>query len=995
MGRLGRLLAYSAAASTVAVAGSAQAQQSNFDIPAQRATSALLTLSRQADVQILSARRDTRGKRTNAVNGMMTAAQALHRMLTGTGLRARQTSDRTFTIVQAIESNPLTPQTRPQAAITANPEKPAKAEEPDPLPPEPPIVVTGLRLSLRDALQTKRRTGIISDNITSNEIGQLPNVTIAEELNRLPGVNTSRDRGNASQASVRGMGPRFVLGLLNGREIATSEPSQEVRWEVYPFEIVSGVQVYKAQDSSLVPGGIAAAVDIRTLKPLAYRGPTFSAQAGPTYNTGGDGIRGYGRTGFRGSLGVAGHLADNLAIAFAASAQRKKNGYSNFATWGWNTPETTGATAGNPAGHTGDLDGDGIADNTLWGLANELSGIAQDRYGLMTNVGWKASDELTANFDFLYSKYTIDDDQTQTWFGNNFLVNWDNGSLGIYNAPGASYEISNGSVVAAHLPGSGTNYQSVIANYYETHDLIAAGANFSWSKDRWDLTADLSHSLARRTNRWHAIYLASQLAPDLDFDLRGKPSATISGGEPWNPAIQSASISRSGHVEGPETTRDHISAVAMDAKYSFDGAFLTALQVGTRFSDRAKRHRHFSYDLCPGSATAGLCDANAHDVNLANDVRLGQLPGYTAPPMVTGDWRTLWHRIYPDSGAPAAAELMLQHTRVGFHSAEAFSKVSFETRVGAIPFSGSLGVRIAKAVTRSSGFQQDADGVLAPVSVRSRYTNVLPTLNLSAELTDRQVFRLGGGLAISRPPLDALVTGFVLNRIEPGQQQATGGGGNPGLKPFKARQIDLSYENYFHEESLFAVALFYKKLKRFIGSGQVHGTFNGTDYLITTLTDAPGGKVYGLEGTFQSRFYFLPGILKNFGIYTSYSFAHTDVHEFAPASDPYLMVGSAKHSAQVDGFYGRGPFELRLSAKYHSRYMIAPTWIATQLRANDPETLVDASLSYQLTKRMGLRLQAANLTDAVNRQTMDNNPRNLSIYQRFGRSYLIDLSYKL
>src|SRR4029077_6039601 len=98
----------------------------------------------------------------------------------------------------------------------------------------------------------------------------------------LPGVNTTRDRGNASQASVRGLGPRLVLGLVNGGGVGPSEPSQELRVEIYPSEVLSGAEVYKTQDASLVSGGIAATVDIRTLSALDYHGPEFSFRAGPT-----------------------------------------------------------------------------------------------------------------------------------------------------------------------------------------------------------------------------------------------------------------------------------------------------------------------------------------------------------------------------------------------------------------------------------------------------------------------------------------------------------------------------------------------------------------------------------------------------------------------------------------------------------------------------------------------------------------------------------------
>ena len=103
------------------------------------------------------------------------------------------------------------------------------------------VVITGVRGSLKDALAVKRDADKVVEAISADDIGQMPNVTIAESIARLPGVNATRDRGNDSQAVVRGLGPRLVLGTINGREVATSEPDRNVRWEIYPSEVVSGV----------------------------------------------------------------------------------------------------------------------------------------------------------------------------------------------------------------------------------------------------------------------------------------------------------------------------------------------------------------------------------------------------------------------------------------------------------------------------------------------------------------------------------------------------------------------------------------------------------------------------------------------------------------------------------------------------------------------------------------------------------------------------------
>jgi iron complex outermembrane recepter protein len=269
------------------------------------------------------------------------------------------------------------------------------------------VVVTGVRGSMKDSLIEKRNNALITDNVSTKDIGQLPDVTIAEELNRLPGVDTTRDRGNASQASVRGLGPRLVFGLVNGREVASSEPSQDLRWEIYPSEVLTGAVVYKQQDVNIIPGGIAATIDIRTISPLDYEGPSINLRAGPTYNQEGSNLPHYDPFGLRASGAYISHLTDNFAIAIAASYQKEKNGFPDFRTFGWNTPDNSGATAANPAGNTGDLNGDGVPDNTNWGLVTETKEVTQTREAIMGAAGWRPTSNITVKFDSFYSQYTI------------------------------------------------------------------------------------------------------------------------------------------------------------------------------------------------------------------------------------------------------------------------------------------------------------------------------------------------------------------------------------------------------------------------------------------------------------------------------------------------------------------------------------------------------------------------------------------------------------
>jgi len=869
------------------------------------------------------------------------------------------------------------------------------------------LLVTGVRQAMRDSFLMKKNSDLITDNISTTDIGQLPDITIAEELNRLPGVNTTRDRGNASQAAVRGLGPRLVFGLVNGREVASSEPSQDLRWEIYPSEVLSGAQVYKTQDATLIPGGIAATIDIRTLSPLDYHGPTFSIRAGPTYNEGAENLPHYDATGYRGSAGFVSHLSDTLAVSLAASVQQTKNGFPDARTFGWNTPENSG-------GNTGDLNGDGTPDNTTWGLVTEVKEVTQDRGAVSGSIGWRASDSLTIKADALWSQYEIKEDQFQAWYGNNITGNWANGNSAMYNNPANSYEIVNGSVVAASLNNAFPNYQSSINNYNEEHSLIVTGLNAAWTGGDWEGQVDLSYSEAWRENRWEAIYLANVFPPNLAFDVRDgqTPVGATPGFDPSDPSIQSAG-GRNGQSDGPENTDDKLAAIAADLTRNFDDSFFTNLKFGGRLSDREKSHHRNRYDLCPGTGSTVFtraptgeivqtCRPGTGVVDLSNaGLESFTVPGINAPPMVWGDFDSLRPLVYPDDSVPDGSDQLLVRTTVSETTYEGFVKLGFARELGGVPMTGGLGVRVARVETESEGFAQVPDpanapnGVLFnPVSIKNEYTDVLPSLNLVFHLTDQHLLRFGAGVAISRPPLEALVTGFSLN---PTGTPPSGGGGNPLLEPYKANQLDLSYEWYFHDESLFAVAVYYKDMKNMIGASQSLQTIDGIQYIITSENNTEGGDVTGVEFTYQTRFHFLPGILRDFGVYANYAYVDSNIHEVAPVSNPYTMIGLAEHTSELDLFYNKGGFETRVAWKHHSEFTVAPTWVGTTLKELAPEDILDASVSYNFGKQWSVRVQGHNLTDERGLFTSDNNEQNLSNdggYRLYGRSYLMDVAFR-
>ena len=92
------------------------------------------------------------------------------------------------------------------------------------------VVVTGIRRGIESAISVKRDSTSIVEAISAEDIGKLPDVSIAESLARLPGLAAQRVAGRAQVISVRGLSPDFSTTLLNGREMVSTGDNRSVEF---------------------------------------------------------------------------------------------------------------------------------------------------------------------------------------------------------------------------------------------------------------------------------------------------------------------------------------------------------------------------------------------------------------------------------------------------------------------------------------------------------------------------------------------------------------------------------------------------------------------------------------------------------------------------------------------------------------------------------------------------------------------------------------------
>ncbi|GAA0328448.1 TonB-dependent receptor [Sphingomonas oligophenolica] len=154
------------------------------------------------------------------------------------------------------------------------------------------IIVTARRKALADAISIKKNSDTIVDSVTADEAGKLPDNSITEVLQRVPGVSISRFvQGNGGNTAfqiegtgitVRGL--PFNSSMLNGQQLFSANGASAISWNEVTPELMAGVDVYKATRADIIEGG-ASSIDLRTHLPFDFHDTQFNVTAGGSYGT--------------------------------------------------------------------------------------------------------------------------------------------------------------------------------------------------------------------------------------------------------------------------------------------------------------------------------------------------------------------------------------------------------------------------------------------------------------------------------------------------------------------------------------------------------------------------------------------------------------------------------------------------------------------------------------------------------------------------------------
>lgn len=146
------------------------------------------------------------------------------------------------------------------------------------------VEVTGIRYSQRSALDRKKEMGTMSDSLVAEDIGAFPDKNIAEALQRIPGIQLSRDNGEGATVSIRGVDPDLLRVEMNNVGAMGMGGSRAVDFRDMASELVKSLDVIKGSEARLTEGGIGGTIQVNTRKPNEFKENFLSASVEGQYN---------------------------------------------------------------------------------------------------------------------------------------------------------------------------------------------------------------------------------------------------------------------------------------------------------------------------------------------------------------------------------------------------------------------------------------------------------------------------------------------------------------------------------------------------------------------------------------------------------------------------------------------------------------------------------------------------------------------------------------
>ena len=794
------------------------------------------------------------------------------------------------------------------------------------------IVVTGLRRSLQSARNVKRNSDQIVDAIVAQDIGKLPDIAVSDTAARIPGIQVTRERGEADRVLLRGLDRSFYTTTYNSREIFTAE-TRSVALQDFPSGAIAALEAFKTSTANLIEPGIAGLVNVRSRRPFDFKGFEVNGsfwelhprQAGGWNPNGNILVTDRWRVGDEGEMGALLNFSYTRLHYLDSIIQ---NAY--FVAPG---PE-----------------GGRLPD---WPLI-EYDEATRTRPSLNGAIQYRVNPDLEFYVEGLWQgfRHEIQDRHFEQpiWGGASYT--------NIEFQPGTNL-IESGTVFN---PRRGEGWQGGTFNKTNTYQ-FAAGGRYDAGPLR--ITADVARTDSTFTGSTESVDY--RLCPSLpgnndpfncghtvNFVIGAPgdiPTFELLGFDPTDPN----NYAFRGLFEENQIAKGKDWQGRLDFEYQTGISALPKLQWGVRYVDRDASRQYGSRYNTSAFGTP------ISQVPLDYELFSPGFKGADNPPFPTS-WLTPTYSSIRDNLDELRTFAGYPTTPVDYDPTASFRanekslagyvQANWAFDLGGMALDGQLGLRGIHAKRDIHGTQRGDTGALTPVDARNSETYWLPNINATLHFTRDLQLRLAATKTRTRPQFLDLSPSVNIGRPPDAACDQTvvvcevgATGGNPNLKDLKSTNYDASLEYYFSRTGFAALAVFDHELEGFVTpSSSINGDIGGFPLRVFAPINSGKGHVRGFEGQVNTFFDFAggPEWLKWFGVQANVTYLKHGAKYPTPitvarcalnnpdlctslTADPSNeitrpLLNVSKWTYNLIGMFERGPLSVRLAYNKRSPY---------------------------------------------------------------------------
>ena len=807
------------------------------------------------------------------------------------------------------------------------------------------IIVVGARAAQASALNQQRAANSITTIIDSDGLGTFPDTTVADSLQRAVGLSVETDQGEGRYVSIRGINTDLISSSINGVRTPSPEDRRGVLLDGVPSDLLDGIEIQKSLTPDVDADSLGGVINLKTISAFDRNGESFRINIEGRTNEIADG------TSPKAAITYSNTFNDSFGAAVSLNYQDLSIEAHNNEIGEWTLDDDTGLFF--------------VADD----YEQRWYDLTRERIGIVANFDWRVSDSTQLYLRTLYNRYEDDEIRNKFEF--------------------REFDEEITAITPTSTTAARGEVDAEVRQRKEIRNIETYSLGGETLRDSWKVDYQVAYAFASEDD-----------SDNHDVNFRSSPeqrsdtgSITIDYSNPEQPIISGPALDFL--LDPSNYTLDtfeqeftinedtEVSAQLNIELNSFWGDTEVVWKAGAKYRDREK----------------------IRDQNLTFHERELNLSGFIRDDAEITDWR-LNNRMFEWPDADLTAQLRGTFTPDELQEDDTFLESTIgdfqiDERIIAAYGMGTFrlgkanivaGVRVEKTdVDLQGNFVEEGVTQVTSRDTSLDYTDVLPSINLKYDLSDKLIGRAAYYSSVLRPSFGEVAPNAFLNEDRDEIEL-----GNPNLKAYGADNFDVGLEYYPTDLSVISVGAFYKTIDDaiFPVSFDINDVPDSVDLSflpsetlssleeVNTFINVGKSKIYGVEINYVQNLGDLSSSLEGFLLSTNLTL--TDSESTLPDGRTVSFLKQASTVGNIALGYENDSWDLRVSMNYRDDNLDS---IESENldRIVDSRVLVEASAKYNFSDNLQVYIEGKNLTDAPEYYYFGDTSR-LSQYDEFGRS---------